>query len=181
MVCYRCVLSVEKILVELQIAFHRVEIGEIYLCESINEKKKALLQKRLKEIGLELIDTRTGTLVEKIKQLVIRKALNVVDEKERRMKLSVFLSGKLNHEYSYLSSLFSGIEGRTIENFYILQRIEKVKELIVYDQLNLSEIAMTLDYSSVAHLSSQFKKITGLTPTHFKEIGNIKRKTLDRV
>ena len=181
MVCHRCVLSVEKILQESSITYHKVGIGEIELCEKPGEKELELLQSKLKKIGLELIDTRTGTLVEKIKQLIILKAHNETDHKERKMKLSVYLSGKLNKEYSYLSSLFSDIEGRTIENYFILQRIEKAKELIVYGQLNLSEIAMQLDYSSVAHLSSQFKKVTGLTPTHFKDVGMAKRKTLDSI
>jgi YesN/AraC family two-component response regulator len=181
MVCHRCVLSVEKILESLKIPFHNVNIGEIQLCDKINEQDKLLLGEKLRSIGLELIDNRTGSMVEKIKQLVILKARNETVEKERRMKLSVYLSGKLNHEYSYLSSLFSDIEGRTIENYFIFQRIEKAKELIVYGQMNLSEIAIELDYSSVAHLSSQFKKVTGLTPSHFKEIGAAKRNTLDRI
>jgi len=104
-----------------------------------------------------------------------------LSEAENKINLSTLLSEKLNYEYTHLSSLFSDIEGRTIENFYIEQRIEKAKELLVYGQKTLSEIAFELQYSSTAHLSSQFKKITGLTPSHFKEVGAAKRKSLDKV
>src|SRR5436190_21351590 len=120
-------------------------------------------------------------LVEKIKQLVIKKARNEVSEKERKTKLSVYLSQHLHHEYTYLSSFFSSVEGRTIENYFIEQRIEKAKELLVYGQMTLSAIAYELEYSSVAHLSSQFKKITGLTPSYFKQVGTQKRKSLDHI
>ena len=103
------------------------------------------------------------------------------DEKDSNIKLSHYLSSNVNHEYTYLSSLFSSVEGRTIENYFIEQRIEKAKELLVYNQLTLSQIAFDLDYSSVAHLSTQFKKITGLTPSFFKELGAAKRKSLDNI
>ena len=104
-----------------------------------------------------------------------------MNEKERKTKLSAYLSQHLHHEYTYLSSFFSSVEGRTIENYFIEQRIEKVKELLVYKEMNLSQIAFDMEYSSVAHLSSQFKKITGLTPSHFKQVGSIRRKLLDKV
>jgi AraC-like DNA-binding protein len=158
-----------------------VLIGEIHLDGTISQQQKVLLKTRLEEIGFELIDSHVSGLIEKIKKYVIRKARNEVDEKDQKSKLSTYLSSYLNHEYTYLSSLFSSIEGRTIENYFIEQRIEKAKELIVYGQLTLSEIAFQLEYSSVAHLSSQFKKITGLTPTYFKQLGSSKRKSLDRV
>ena len=181
MVCHRCVLSVEEILKSSGIAFQKVLVGEVHLSDPVDEKTRTILKDKLRRIGLELIDTRVGELIEKIKQLVIRKARNEADDKERKVKLSTYLSSGLNQEYTSLSKLFSDTEGRTIENFFILQRIEKAKELLVYGQLNLSEIAFELDYSSVAHLSSQFKKITGLTPTHFKEVGIARRKTLDQI
>jgi AraC family transcriptional regulator len=181
MVCRRCVLSVEDILNEMKIPFEQVTVGEAHLKEKLNEPGRQALNDKLKHIGLELIDSRQSSLIEKIKKLIILKARNDVDEKEARLKLSKFISDKLNHEYTYLSTLFSTTEGKTIESFFIEQRIEKAKELLVYDELSLSEIAYKLDYSSIAHLSAQFKKITGLTPTHFKKIGNIKRKTLDKV
>lgn len=181
MVCHRCILSAEEILKSLSIPYHKVLVGEIHLCNSIEDKSRETLKERLAKIGLELIDSRVGESIEKIKQLVIKKARNDVDEKERKIKLSSYLSSRLHQEYTSLSKLFSDTEGRTIENFFIMHRIEKAKELLVYGQLSLSEIAFELDYSSVAHLSSQFKKITGLTPSHFKEIGVAKRKTLDQV
>ena len=112
---------------------------------------------------------------------MIKKARNELNENENKLKLSHYISGQVNHEYTYLSSLFSSVEGRTIEKYFIDQRIEKAKELLIYDQLTLSQIAFDLDYSSVAHLSSQFKKVTGLTPSYFKEMGILKRKSLDKI
>jgi AraC-like DNA-binding protein len=175
------VLSVEQILKGLSLPYHNVTVGEIHLCNSPDDAQRSRLKEKLEAIGLELIDSRTGGIIEKIKKYIIIKARNETDERERKMKLSTYLTAHLNHEYTYLSNLFSVVEGQTIENFFISQRIEKAKELIVYGQLNLSEIAYELDYSSVAHLSAQFKKITGLTPSHFKQVGNSKRKTLDEI
>ena len=163
------------------IPYHEVLVGEIHLCNNIEDKMREVLKEDLGKIGLELIDSRVGETIEKIKQLVIKKARNEVDDNEKNIKLSTYLSSRIHQEYTSLSKLFSDTEGRTIENFFIMHRIEKAKELLVYGQLSLSEIAFELDYSSVAHLSSQFKKITGLTPSHFKEIGLAKRKTLDQI
>jgi AraC-like DNA-binding protein len=165
----------------LSIPFHEVLVGEIHLCDTIEGNAREVLKQRLRKIGLELINSRTGETIEKIKQLVIKKARNEIDDKERRIKLSTYLSSRLHQEYTSLSKLFSDTEGRTIENFFIMHRIEKAKELLVYGQLSLSEIAFDLDYSSVAHLSTQFKKVTGLTPSHFKQVGIKKRKTLDQI
>ena len=181
MVCHRCVLSVEEILKSLKIPYQKVLVGEIHLRNSIEDKTGEILKEKLGKIGLELIDSRVGEIIEKIKQLVIKKARNEIDDKDRKIKLSSYLSSRLHQEYTSLSKLFSDTEGRTIENFFIMHRIEKAKELLVYGQQSLSEIAFGLDYSSVAHLSSQFKKVTGLTPSHFKEIGIAKRKALDQV
>ena len=181
MVCHRCILSVEDILQKESIPFDKVIFGEMYLKEELTPDQKERLVKRLVEVGFELIDNHSSALIEKIKQLIIKRARNEADEKDSNLKLSHYLSGKVNHEYTYLSSLFSSVEGRTIENYFIEQRIEKAKELLVYGQLTLSQIAFDLEYSSVAHLSAQFKKITGLTPTYFKEIGLAKRKALDKI
>lgn len=181
MVCHRCTLAVEDFLRNSQIPFQQVVIGEIHLLENITQQQRDSLAANLATIGLELIDNWKSGMIEKIKQLTIKKARNEVDEKEMNMKLSAYLSQHLHHEYTYLSSFFSSVEGRTIEKYFIEQRIEKAKELLVYGQLTLSQIAFDLEYSSVAHLSTQFKKITGLTPTHFKEIGMAKRKSLDNV
>tara|TARA_R110000764_G_C10993566_1_gene381484 strand:+ start:883 stop:1458 length:576 start_codon:yes stop_codon:yes gene_type:complete len=181
MVCHRCILAVADILMDLSIPFQQVTIGEIHLSESITKQQNDLLSTNLIQIGLELIDNRMHGLVEKIKQLVLIKARKEIGEREHKMKLSAFLSEKLHHEYTYLSSLFSSVEGRTIENYFIDQRIEKVKELLVYNEMTLSEIAFEMDYSSVAHLSNQFKKSSGLTPSHFKRLGLHKRKLLDHI
>lgn len=181
MVCHRCVLAVEEILTNASITFDKVVIGEIQLPESINSKKVDLLGSELSKIGLELLDNRIQGMIEKIKQLVLKKARNEGDLKSNKQKLSVLLTDQLHLEYTYLSSVFSSIEGRTIENYFIEQRIEKVKELLVYNEMNLSQIAYEMDYSSVAHLSNQFKKITGLTPSHFKQVGNQKRQVLDQI
>ena len=181
MVCHRCILAVEGILQNEKILFQKVSIGEINLTAELLQDQKDSLAEKLNKIGFEIIDNYSGGLIEKIKQVVIKRARNEVDEKERKKKLSNYLSEKVNHEYTYLSSLFSSVEGRTIENYFIEQRIEKAKELLIYGQLTLSQIAFDLEYSSVAHLSAQFKKVTGLTPTYFKEVGIVKRKSLDKI
>ncbi|CAN5585995.1 hypothetical protein BH11BAC1_BH11BAC1_12700 [soil metagenome] len=181
MVCHRCVLSVENILNQVSIPFHHVLFGEIHLVNELSAEQKDLLSSKLKNVGFELIDSHMSGLIEKIKKLAIQKARNEVDKKEIKLNLSSYLSTKLHYEYTHLSSLFSEVEGRTIENYFIEQRIEKAKELLIYDQMTLSEIAFELDYSSTAHLSTQFKKITGLTPSYFKKVGIAKRKALDKV
>lgn len=181
MVCQRCVMVVESILETGNIPFQKVIFGEIHLADELAAEQKAYLKERLDKAGFEMIDSQTGGLIEKIKQLVIKRARNEVPDEDRKIKLSLYLSDKVHHEYTYLSSLFSAVEGRTIENYFIEQRIEKAKELLIYDQLTLSEIAFELEYSSAAHLSNQFKKITGLTPTYFKEIGSMKRRALDKI
>jgi AraC-like DNA-binding protein len=181
MVCHRCVLAVENVLKNSAIPFQQVTVGEIHLKDPVSKTQFDTLESELPKIGLELIGDKTSGTIEKIKQLVIKKARNEVAEKEVKMKLSAYLSQHLHHEYTYLSSFFSSVEGRTIENYFIEQRIEKVKELLVYNEMTLSEIAFEMEYSSVAHLSNQFKKITGLTPSHFKQIGSQKRKLLDKI
>jgi AraC-like DNA-binding protein len=181
MVCHRCTLAVENVLKSSAISFTKVITGEIHLPGKISWEQTDKLTAGLASIGLELIDNRMNGMIEKIKQLVIKKARNEAGEKEAKTKLSAYLSRNLHHEYTYLSSFFSSIEGRTIENYFIEQRIEKVKELLVYKEMSLSEISFELEYSSVAHLSNQFKKITGLTPSHFKEVGAEKRKMLDHI
>ena len=181
MVCHRCVLSVEAILQATSIPFHSVAFGEIHLVSPLTPEQNQLLAARLKEVGFELIDNHMSGLIEKIKQLVILKARNEGDKRDIKVNLSTHLTEKLHYEYTHLSSIFSSVEGRTIENYYIEQRIEKAKELLIYGQMTLAEIAFELDYSSPAHLSTQFKKTTGLTPSYFKEVGQAKRKALDKV
>jgi AraC-like DNA-binding protein len=174
-------MAVEDILKTVNIPFQEVRLGEIEVKNPLNTSQQQQLEARLNKIGFNLIDNKGSNVIEKIKQITIRKARNQLNEKEARLKLSTLITDKLHYEYSYLSNLFSSIENRTIENYFIEQRIEYAKELLVYGELTLSAIALELEYSSTAHLSAQFKKITGLTPTYFKQIGADKRKTLDQV
>ena len=179
MVCPRCISTVESLLNKLKITYKKVILGEVDLEKKLTDKKRKELEKELKQVGFELIDNRMAVLIEKIKKAVIE-YISLLDN-GKRLNLSVFIASEVNYEYTYISNLFSSIEGLTIEHFYILQRIEKVKELLVYDQYSLGEIADKLGYSSVHHLSSQFKKVTGLTPSHFKKIGLSKRKSIDKL
>jgi AraC family transcriptional regulator len=179
MVCDRCVMSVKDILHQLNIPFENVTLGEVDLTRKISEAEIKNLQSSLNKVGFELIETRVNKIVEDIKQRVMEYLALGMDSQD--IKLSAFITQKLPYDYSYLSDLFSSIEGKTIEQFFILQRIEKVKELIVYDQLSLTDISYQTGFSSVHHLSTQFKKITGLSPSHFKKIAGEKRKSLDNL
>lgn len=181
MVCHRCILAVEDILKRNDVPYQKVVFGEIHLAQEIAKSQKEAIAEALGHIGFELIDNHMTGMIEKIKLHVIRKARNEVTQQEKQLNLSGYLAEKLHYEYTYLSGLFSSVEGRTIENLYIEQRIEKAKELLIYGQKTLSEIAMDLEYSSTAHLSNQFKKVTGLTPSHFKQVGNQRRKGIDQV
>jgi AraC family transcriptional regulator len=181
MICHRCIVSVEDILNKSAIPFDKVLFGEIHLKNVLNQEQKEILSAKLKNEGFELIDSHLNGLIEKIKLLVIKRARNEVNTKESKLNLSTYLSEELHYEYTHLSSLFSEVEGRTIENFFIQQRIEKAKELIFFGQMTLSEIAFELDYKSSAYLSSQFKKITGTTPSGFKESGIARLKSLNKV
>lgn len=174
MVCPRCVTSVENILRNLKIPFYEVKLGEVHLPESLSAIQKTKLQAELKKVGFELIETRLNALVEKIKHEV-SDYLN--DQSTgKKLKLSSYITQHIPNDYSYLSDLFSSVEGTTIEHYFIQKRIEKVKEYLVYNQLSLSEIADLLGFSSVHHLSAQFKKETGLTPSYFRKLGEDKKK-----
>ena len=179
MVCNRCIMVVKDALEKLGFPPKKLTLGEVELSKSINEQQKNTINEHLKTLGFELIDDKKSRIIEQIKSLII----DLVQHKNSKLttNLSDLLSTKLHHDYTYLSNLFSEVEGTTIEKYFIAQKIEKVKELLVYDELSLSEIAFQLNYSSVAHLSNQFKKVTGLTPTHFKNIKAEKRKPLDEV
>ena len=179
MVCNRCIMVVNQELDKLKLQTIQVRMGEVELTNAPTDKQLLKLNERLKELGFELLDTQKQKQIEKTKNLLIKKVQS--GEVQEHFSIIDFLSKSLNKDYSYISRLFSEVEGITIEQFYILQKIEKVKELLVYDELNLSEISFKLGYSSVAHLSAQFKKVTGLTPTHFKKMGNHNRKSLDKV
>lgn len=179
MVCNRCILVVKQELEKLNLQVVQVNMGEIELVKSIPSKQLLQLDTRLQELGFEILDDHRQKQIEKIKNLLIKKVQS--GEVEEHFTITGFLSKAMNKDYSYLSRLFSEVEGITVEQFFILQKVEKVKEWLVYAELNLSEISYRLGYSSVAHLSSQFKKITGLTPSHFKKIGNSHRHSLDSV
>jgi len=156
-----------------------VKIGEADIMEEISPRQVDQLDIALRKSGLLLMDNKKSILVEKIKNSIIE-LVHYTDD-QIRSNLSDYLSEKLNYDYTYLANLFSEVKGITIEKFYLTHKIEKVKELIVYDELNLTEIAYKLHYSSVAHLSNQFKKYTGLTPSHFKKLKNKRRGTLEKV
>lgn len=156
-----------------------VKIGEANIIENIQPEQLEQLDAALRKSGLQLMDDKKSILVEKIKSAIIE-LVHYTDE-QIKVNLSDFLSEKLNHDYTYLSNLFTEVKGTTIEKFYLAHKTERVKELIVYDELNLTEIAYKMHYSSVAHLSNQFKKITGLTPSHFKKLKNKRRGTLEDV
>ncbi|AHF14792.1 helix-turn-helix domain-containing protein [Niabella soli] len=179
MVCDRCKMAVNTALTHLHIPVKNVDLGEVTLERTITPGEKQQLEEELNQLGFELIDDKKSRLIETIKKEII--ALVHHQDGELKVNLSDYLSEKLHRDYNYLSNLFSEVEGTTIEKYFINQKIERVKELLVYDELSLSEIAYQLHYSSVAHLSNQFKKVTGFTPSHFKNIREEKRKPLDKV
>ena len=179
MVSIRCKMMVSDELKKMAIPFIKIELGEVELMDEISPQQREQLSLALLKSGLELMEDKKAMLIEKIKNVVVE-MVHYSDELPRT-KFSVFLSEKLDYDYTYLSNLFSETEGTTIEQFIMLHKIERVKELIIYDELNLTEIASKLHYSSVAHLSHQFKKITGLTPTFFKSIKRKKRSTLENL
>lgn len=179
MVCNRCIMVVQNELEKMGLKVHSVRLGEVVLDAELKPETKYELANALRSLGFELIDDKKSRIIEKIKNAIIE--MVHYQDSDIKTNLSDVLSAKLHHDYNYLSNLFSEVEGTTIEKYYIAQKIEKVKELLVYDELSLTEIAYRLNYSSVGYLSNQFKKVTGLTPSHFKQIKEDKRKPLDRV
>ncbi|MBS7565291.1 helix-turn-helix transcriptional regulator [Mucilaginibacter sp. Bleaf8] len=179
MVCHRCKLAVEAELKSSGYHPTHVELGEVTVSEELSHQQLAELNTKLKHLGFELIDDRKSRTVEKIKNLVIKLVHHT--DTTLAINLSEYLAEHLHYEYKYLSNLFSETEGTTIEKYYISQKIEKVKELLIYDELTLSQIAYRMGYSSVAYLSNQFKKETGLTPTHFKTIKDNKRRNIEEL
>lgn len=168
MVCIRCKMIVKSEIEKLGLHYIIIELGEAEIFEDISMEQLQLLDRGLRKHGLELMDDKKKIMVEKIKTIIIE--LVHCSDEQIKVNLSDYLSDKLNHNYTYLANLFSEVKGITIEKYYLNRKIEKVKELLVYDELSLTEIAYKMHYSSVAHLSNQFKKLTGLTPSHFKEI-----------
>jgi AraC family transcriptional regulator len=179
MVCGRCIKAVHNILCDLKIDHGQVLLGEVPVSGQLSASQKSRLEERLREDGFELIDDKKTRTIEQIKRLLIKRVNSELDESTDN--LSGYLTSHIHLDYPYLSHLFSSIEGITIEKYFIAQKIERAKELLVYDELSLSEIAFKLGYSSVQHLSNQFKKLTGLTPSHFRQVGAERRKPLDNI
>jgi len=179
MVSIRCKMLVRSELEKLGLHIRTVELGEADIEEDISQTMWEELHQRLKKSGIELMDDKKSILIEKIKKVVIE--LVHYSEEPLTINFSEYLSQKLSHNYTYLANLFSESQGITIEHFLIVHRIERVKELLIYDELNISEIAYKMHYSSTAHLSNQFKKITGLTPSFFKGLRDKKRTALEDI
>jgi YesN/AraC family two-component response regulator len=168
MVSLRCKMIVKSELEKLGLHPIIVELGEVTIMEDINGEKQAELSKSLRQYGFELLEDKKSILIEKIKNIIVE--MIHYSEEPPLLNFSSFLSEKMNYDYNYLSNLFSEVKGTTIEHYIISHKIERAKELLVYNELTLTEIAEKLHYSSVAHLSNQFKKVTGLTPSFFKKM-----------
>jgi AraC-like DNA-binding protein len=179
MVCNRCKSAVRSILESFDVHPESVELGEVELPETIGKELLVDIDRRLRQEGFELIDDRKSRLAEKVKNIIVE----LVHERSNDLKtnLSDYITQRIPQDYSHISSIFSQVESVTIEQYYILQKIERVKELLVYDELNLNEIAALLNYSSASHLTKQFKKVTGLTPSYFKELREQKRRSIDNL
>lgn len=183
MVCNRCILVVGQELAKLGLESERITLGEVVLKSEPTVNQLTSLDQALVKLGFERIDDRKARLIESIKKLVIEEVHHKKGQRTKKSNWSVLLADQLHYEYSYLSSLFSAVEGITLEQYIIHQKIERVKELLFYDELTLSQIADRMDYSSVAHLSAQFKKVTGMTPSELKKMrpADASRKPLDSV
>ena len=177
MVSIRCKMIVKSELERLGLHHGIVDLGTVEVDEDITVKQRDRLKVALLKSGLELMDDKKAMLIEKIKNVIVE--MVHYNDEVPKTKNSEYISEKLNHDYTYLSNLFTEVTGITIEHFIIAHKIERVKELILYDELNLTQISYKLNYSSVAHLSNQFKKITGLTPSYFKQLKNKKRTPLE--
>lgn len=179
MVCNRCIMVVRNVFEGAGYAPVNISLGEVETSTAVADSDIPKLKETLVSYGFELIDDAKSQIIEKIKNTIVQLVHHT--DQELKTTYSQYIESKLNKDYSYLSTLFSDVEGTTIEKYIIHQKIEKVKELLVYDELTLSEIADKMGYSNVAYLSGQFKKVTGLTPSHFKKIKENKRKPLDKV
>lgn len=177
MVSLRCKMLVRDELEKLGISYNTVDLGMVEIQEELTEEQRNIFQKRLKKSGLELLDDKKNILVEKIKTVIVE-MIHYSDEIPD-INYSNYISEKLDYDYTYLSNTFSEVKGITIQQYIIQHKIEKVKELLLYDKLTLTEIAYRLHYSSVSHLSNQFKKVTGLTPTYFKEVKEKRERNLE--
>jgi AraC-like DNA-binding protein len=179
MVSIRCKMMVKEELKKLGLHFIVVDLGEVEIMENITADQREQLKTALQRCGLELMDDKKAILIAKIKSVVVE-MVHYADELPKT-NFSDYLAKKLNYDYTYMANLFSEVQGTTIEQYIIAHKIEKIKELIIYDELNITEIAWKMNYSSVAHLSNQFKKATGLSPSHFKKLKNKRRRPIEQV
>ncbi|TRX16654.1 helix-turn-helix domain-containing protein [Flavobacterium franklandianum] len=179
MVSNRCKMAVKEELKNLGLHYILVDLGEVDIMENISMEKRALLKANLLQSGLELMDDKKAMMIEKIKTIIIEMVHH--SNEIIKVNFSDYLSEKMNHDYTYLSNLFSEVQGTTIEQYIISHKIERIKELIIYGEHNITEIAWKMGYSSVAHLSSQFKKVTGLTPSHFKQLKDKRRSPIEEI
>ncbi len=179
MVSNRCKVAVKDELKKLGLHYIMVNLGEVEIMEDLSEEEWERVKTALFSIGFELIDDKRSVLIERIKNTIIEMIYH--SNEVIKTKFSNYLSKKLNYNYTYLANLFSEVQGITIEQFIISHKIEKIKELIIYGELNITEIAWKMNYSSVAHLSNQFKKIAGLSPSHFKQLKEKKRRPIDEI
>lgn len=179
MVSTRCKMVVKDELKKMGIHFVMVDLGEVEIMENISDVKRAQLKAALLTSGLELMDDKRAVLIEKIKNVIIE-MVHYTDELPK-VNYSDYISEKLHHDYTYLSNIFSEVKGITIQQFIIVHKIERAKELLLYDEMNLTEISYVLNYSSVAHLSNQFKKVTGLSPSHFKQLKDKRRCPIEEI
>jgi AraC-like DNA-binding protein len=179
MVSNRCKLAVRDELKKLGLHFIMVDLGVVEIMENINTTKRELLKTGLLEAGFELMDDKRAILIEKIKNIIVE----MVHHSDSNIKInfSDYLAEKLDHNYTYLANLFSEVQGTTIEQFIISHKVERIKELMIYGELNVTEIAWKMGYSSVAHLSSQFKKVTGLSPSHFNKLKDKRRSPIEDI
>jgi AraC-like DNA-binding protein len=179
MVSNRCKMAVKEVFKGLGLHFVVVDLGEVEIMEELSPEELGELSIALRATGLQLMDDKKAVLIEKIINIIVEMIHHTDDA--LKINYSTYISDKLNHTYAYLSSLFSEVKGITIQQFIIIHKIERAKELLLYDELNLTEISYSLHYSSVAHLSSQFKKITGLSPSEFKQLKDKKRNSLEDI
>jgi AraC-like DNA-binding protein len=179
MVSHRCKMAVREELIKLGLHFTSVELGEVEIMENISPEQRELINCGLHSSGLELMTDKKAMLIEKIKNIIVEMVHHT--EESTKLNFSIFLSEKLGKDYTYMANLFSEVQGTTIEQFIIAHKIERIKELIIYDELNITEIAWKMNYSSVAHLSNQFKKMTGFTPTDFKKQKNKLRSSIEDI
>ncbi len=179
MVSNRCKIMVKEELSKLGLHFIIVELGVVDVMEDITQEQRIQINNALNKSGLELMDDKRAVLIERIKNTIIEMVHH--SDEIPKTNFSDYLSSKLNYNYTYLANLFSEIQGITIEKYIISHKIERIKELIIYDELNLTEIAWKMHYSSVAHLSNQFKKITGFSPAHFKKLKDTRRKAIEDI